>query len=123
MKTKFFIPLLAFAFASCDGGGDAKTNYVSDEPVTYTTSCSDCGGNGVILNPFDGEYYYCQTCRGTGTVTKTTSNPSFKGSSKACTATVGCDCSGFQKSGAYSPEQFICRKCGHQKQFHHKGDL
>ena len=37
---------------------------------------------------------------------------------KPCTATVGCDCSGFKPVGTIGSDQFVCKKCGHAKKYH-----
>lgn len=44
-------------------------------------------------------------------------NISFRG--KPCTATVGCDCSGFEPLSNIGTDRFICKKCKHQKKYHH----
>ena len=126
--------LLAFSLASCDSGGTSSYTPSStySQPTTRTVDCPYCNG-GIVLNPYDGNYYYCQNCGGQGTVTVSTggsdpsstggSNPSFGSGGKACTATVGCDCTGFDKVGAYGPDQFECKHCHHEKKYHHKGRL
>lgn len=44
-------------------------------------------------------------------------NISFKG--KPCTATVGCDCTGFVPESSVGKGQFYCKKCHHHKDYHH----
>ena len=121
--------LLAFSLSSCDSGGGSSYTPSStySQPTTRTVDCPYCNG-GIVLNPYDGNYYYCKNCGGQGTVTVSTgstggSNPSFGSGGKACTATVGCDCTGFDKVGAYGSDQFECKHCHHDKQYHHKGRL
>lgn len=81
--------LFAFSLASCDkGGGSSYTpSSTYSQPTTRTVGCPYCNGGGVVLNPYDGNYYYCQNCGGTGKVTVTTngSNPSFTGHTGPCT--------------------------------------
>mgnify|MGYP003500865935 CR=1 FL=1 len=55
--------------------------------------------------------------KGRWSVIDTGDGTSFKG--KSCTYNVGCNCSGFEPLGTYAPEKFICKKCRHQKQYHH----
>lgn len=75
--------LLAISMAGCDSGGSSGYTPSSpySQPTTRTVNCAYCNGGGVVLNPYDGNYYYCQNCGGTGKVTVTTggSNPSFGG--------------------------------------------
>lgn len=125
MKKFFILSWLAVTLAGCTTNSSSDNSYNYYQPTTYTTSCSYCNGAGILLNPYDGNYYYCSGCNGTGSVTVQGSgnNPSFQGGGKACTAIVGCDCSGFQKKAAYGSDEFVCRKCHHLKQYHHKGDL
>lgn len=119
--------LLAISMASCDSGGSSGYTPSStySQPTTRIVNCAYCNGGGVVLNPYDGNYYYCQNCGGKGKVTVTTggSNPSFGSGGKACTGSVGCDCTGFDKVGAYGPDQFECKHCPHEKKYHHKGRL
>lgn len=44
-------------------------------------------------------------------------NISFRG--KPCTATVGCGCSGFEPLSNIGTDRFICKKCKHEKKYHH----
>ncbi|MDE6857721.1 MAG: hypothetical protein K2J33_03165 [Alistipes sp.] len=127
MKKVLFILLLSIGLVSCDGGKSSNATVSSSysQPTTLIVNCFYCSGGGVVLNPYDGNYYYCQHCGGTGKVTVTTSgsSPSFRGGGKACTATLGCDCPGFDKVGAYGADQFECKHCHHNKKFHNKGRL
>lgn len=101
--------LLAISMASCDSGGSSGYTPSStySQPTTRTVNCAYCNGGGVVLNPYDGNYYYCQNCGGTGKVTVTTggSNPSFTGSG-GC---VDCSCSKFV--GTINDK--YCQRCGH----------
>lgn len=37
---------------------------------------------------------------------------------KNCRATVGCDCPGFKAVGTVGSDQFVCKRCGHDKKYH-----
>lgn len=37
---------------------------------------------------------------------------------KKCRATVGCDCPGFKAKGTIGSDQFVCKRCGHDKKYH-----
>ena len=91
--------LLAISMASCDSGGSSSYTPSStySQPTTRTVNCAYCNGGGVVLNPYDGNYYYCQNCGGTGKVTVSTggSNPSFGGSNKVAVTETGVSCRGF----------------------------
>lgn len=82
---------------SCDNGGVSSSYTPSSssysQPSNNTVNCAECNGSGIILNPYDGNYYYCQNCGGTGkkTVSTSGSNPSFTGHG-GCT---DCSCSKF----------------------------
>lgn len=110
MKKILFTALLAFSLASCDSGGGSSYTPSStySQPTTRTVDCPYCNG-GVVLNPYDGNYYYCQNCGGTGTVTVSSggSNPSFTGSG-ACT---DCGCPKF----VGTINDGVCQRsgCGH----------
>ena len=126
MKKVIFIMLLTISMVSCDSGSGSSYTPSStySQPTTQTVDCPYCN-EGIVLNPYDGNFYYCQNCGGTGIVTVYSggSNPSFRGGDKACTYSLGCDCTGFDKVGAYGSDQFECKHCHHDKQYHHKGRL
>ena len=87
-----------------------KKAYTYDYPRPAVTAdcvvfCNDLVANGYIVAK--GRWSVINTGDGTG----------FK--SKPCTYSVGCDCTGFKASGTYAPEKFICKKCGHHKDYHH----
>lgn len=87
--------LLAISMTSCDSGGNSSYTPSStySKPTTRTANCAYCNGGGVVLNPYDGNYYYCQNCGGTGKVTVSTGgrNPSFTG----MTNCSKCECPGW----------------------------
>ena len=104
MKKILFMALLAFSLASCDSGcGSSYTpSSTYSPPTTRTVDCPYCNG-GIVLNPYDGNCYYCQNCGGQGTVTVSTgstggSNPSFGSSNKVAVEVTGVSCRGFAGS-------------------------
>lgn len=99
MKKFLFMALFAISMAGCDSGESSKSTpstYYS-QPTTRTVYCPYCNGGGVVLNPYDGNYYYCQNCGGTGQVTVSSggSNPSFGGSNKVAVTVSGVTCRGY----------------------------
>lgn len=93
---------------SCDNGGSSyvpsSSSYSQSSP--YAVNCGSCNGSGVILNPYDGNYYYCNACGGTGKITRGSgSQPSFTGSGDC----LVCGCPRFRPSNHNSDVS----KCDH----------
>ncbi len=95
MRNFLFILSLITILGSCGSGDNSSYTPSSSysQPTTRIVNCSYCSGSGIILNPYDGNYYYCQNCRGTGkiTITNRSSNPSFTG----MTNCNKCECPGW----------------------------
>lgn len=115
MKESIVILFFILILVSCDGGRSGSYTPSSDysQPITYTTSCSSCSGTGLIFNPFDGNYYYCETCDGTGSVM--VSSPSFTGNKYVC-GNGGCLCRKYEKKSVFNSD---CKNCGHAKGDHY----
>lgn len=110
----FIIVLISLLFLSCNNQDTSTYN----KPQTYefrTTICGACGGSGVILNPYDYNYYYCQQCKGRGTISSY--QPSFTG----MTSCHKCDCKGFTGSKTGPCQTIISisgKKCNHDYEDH-----
>ena len=128
--------LLVVSMASCDSGGSSSYTPSStySPPSTRTVNCSHCNGGGVVLNPYDGNYYYCQNCGGSGKVTVSTSgsNPSCGGSGKVTVSTSGSNPSFGGNKYKYDCERCLCpryapkstfnsdcKNCDHPKGWHY----
>ncbi len=112
--------LLAISMAGCDSGGSSSYTPHStySQPTTRTVSCAYCNGGGIVLNPYDGNYYYCQNCGGTGKVTVSTggSNPSFGGKGGRNSDCPRCtSCPGWEKKSTYNSD---CKYCNHPQHWH-----
>ena len=111
--------LLVVSMASCDSGGSSSYTPSStySPPSTRTVNCSHCNGGGVVLNPYDGNYYYCQNCGGSGKVTVSTSgsNPSF-GGNKYKYDCERCLCPRYAPKSTFNSD---CKNCDHQKGWHY----
>jgi hypothetical protein len=83
----------------------SRQGFIPATYYIYPNSTFDLVANGYVVAK--GRWSVINTGDGTG----------FK--SKPCTYIVGCDCTGFKASGTYAPEKFICKKCGHHKDYHH----
>ena len=112
--------LLAISMASCDSGGSSGYSPSStySQPTARRVNCPYCNGGGVVLNPYDGNYYYCKNCGGTGKVTVSTggSNPSFTGGKYKCKS-HDCDCN--KKRSELEAAGLIRCGCGHLTTYHH----
>ena len=112
--------LLALSMASCDSGGSSgyTPSSINSQPTTRTVNCAYCNGGGVVLNPYDSNYYYCQNCGGTGKVKVTTggSNPSFTGGKYKC-GSHGCYCN-IKRSELEAAGLIRC-SCDHITTIHH----
>lgn len=100
MKKWFLLFVISFILTACESpGGSSYTSM----PTTTTMDCPNCNG-GIILNPYDGNYYYCNQCKGSGKITKNR-QPSFTGSG-GC---ADCSCPKFQ--GTINDQ--YCTRCRH----------
>ena len=83
----------------------SRQGFIPATYYIYPNSTFDLVANGYVV------------AKGRWSVINTGDGTRFK--SKPCTYIVGCDCTGFKASGTYAPEKFICKKCGHHKDYHH----
>lgn len=124
MRKTLFTFWVIWALTSCDSGGNTTNTptYIppssDSQPTTRTVNCGYCNGGGVVLNPYDGNYYYCQNCGGAGKVTITTnSNPSFGAKGGRNSDCPRCThCPGWEKKSTYNSD---CKYCTHPKYWHY----
>ncbi len=113
MRNILMALICSLCMFACDSGGSSTYSSGYSQPTTSTVLCSYCSGNGVVFNPYSGNYVHCQHCGGTGTITK--SNPAFTGSKYAC-GNGGCLCRKYEKKSTFNSD---CKNCGHAKEDHY----
>lgn len=135
-KYKFvFLLFLAISLVSCDSKDSSSYTPSStySQPTTRTVDCPYCNA-GLVLNPYDGNYYYCQNCGGKGIVTVSTggSNPSFRGDNKipvtikviSCEGEAGskCGCETYKGFRIAGTSEYV-GKCSNYSGRHRCGHL
>lgn len=117
MRNLFLLTAFVFLFmTSCDSGSSTNN---TPSPSSFTATCRYCNGSGVVLSPYDGNYYYCTGCNGTVVVEVRTSgsNPSFGSSNRLTCGSTGCECT-ITRSELESDDLIRCG-CGHLTTWHH----
>ena len=120
------ILMFSFLFIGCDSGSSSGGEDTPPPQPSYTiVNCSYCNGGGIVLNPYDGNYYYCENCNGIGKI-QVGYQPSFTGGGhcEAC-ASEGYSCIGWNGSSSHGGP--CGRKvaagvyCKHGWAAHHRG--
>lgn len=109
---------LLLLVVGCDSGRGSNEASSYTQPTTYTKICDCCYGSGVLLNPYDGNYYYCNICRGTGKVVRNKGyQPSFTGFNGPCDFNYN-RCSSKCNDYRAGSNSGTCGNCGHSRTNH-----